>query len=170
MTNLDPSGQPPENPSRRRTVRVVEPRVNWYLALATLVCVSLVAAMLIGAWLLWRSEPPVQGHQRTLSEFEVRWICEAGHEFTAPTQTQPRVCPECGAAAEILDIYACEVHGEFKVRVRLGLPPGADKPRVIALRAKEGDWVPVEQGLKCPRCDRTLKRPPRDPLRQHRGD
>ena len=170
MMTSDPPEPPPEPRPRRRTVRVVEPRVNWHLALATLVCVSLVAAMLIGAWQLWRSEPPVQAHQRTLSEYEVQWICEAGHEFTAAARTQPRVCPECGAPAEIVDIYACEVHGEFKVRVRLGLTPGADRPHVIALRAKEGDWVPVDQGLKCPRCDRILKRPPRDPLRQHRSD
>ena len=169
MTTVPPA-KPPGRPARRRTVRVVEPRVNWHLALATLVCVSLVAALLIGAWLLWRREPPVQARQRALWDIQMQWICEAGHEFSAPGQTQPRVCPVCGAPAEIVDTYACEVHGEFKVRVRLGLLPGADKPRVIALRAKEGDWVPVERGLKCPRCDRTLKRPPRDPLRHHRSD
>jgi len=148
----------------------LEPRVNWYLALTTLLITSLAAAALLGVWWVWAPEEPQTGYQRSLDEVELRWKCAAGHRFTAPGQAEPCNCPKCGAKAEIVDVYRCPEHGEFDVFVRLGPVEGTGRYAARQLRLDRGEWVSVAEGLKCPRCGRKLVRPPRDPANSFQGD
>ena len=104
-----------------------------------------------------RPKPP------SFADAELRWRCEAGHAFLATGQAGGRLCLYCDKQAYPVAEFFCEVHGPYQVTVQFADMP--DGTALIAkLRLTGRDWVDLETGLRCPRCDRPLEHQPKDPL------
>ena len=119
---------------------------------------ALLGAASIGVWHSLRTDEPPQPYQRQLTEVELRWRCPNGHLFYALGAAEPRTCPECNAEAMLVDVYACPDHGLFEVGVLLDQTSDARRPHVSHVRLPGGNWVPIETGLRCPRCGKLLTR------------
>jgi hypothetical protein len=120
--------------------------------LALAFCAAVLVFLL---WRFWRPEETLPVRQRSLSEVEFVYRCEKKHTFTAMGQVEPRECPLCGQPAHPVVKYECPIHGEFDVAIRFG-----DAGKVTHLRLPGRDWVTVEKGLRCPRCNAILERMP----------
>ena len=149
--------------SPRRTVRIVK---HWTLpptARLSLLVVFSVAVLVFMLWRFWQPAEVVSPRERTITDVEFVYKCERNHTFRALGQVGPRTCPICGQPAYPRWRYACEIHGTFEVALYFGI--GADGvPKVTKLRLPGRDWVAVDKTLRCPRCNRELKRLPEDPL------
>ena len=122
-----------------------------------------VAVLLFVLWRFWQPAEVVLPRERTITDVEFVYKCERNHTFRALGQVGPRTCPICKQPAYPRCKYACETHGTFEVALDFGV--GADGvPKVTRLRLPGRDWVAVDKPLRCPRCNRELKRVPEDPL------
>jgi hypothetical protein len=109
-------------------------------------------------WRVWRTEEVQLPRQRDLQDVQLQWRCANGHVFDAPGQMDPYPCPQCGAPAEAIDIYVCPQHGQIEVQVRFEPDPDTGKPVAATIRVGKGLWVPVGDGVRCPRCREPMRR------------
>jgi hypothetical protein len=160
---LAPSDSEPVLP-RRRTVRILRQRRLSREAAISLWLAGGAAVVVLGFW--WFSataEEVARPRVPTLADAELTWRCEVGHTFLANGQPGGRVCLYCERMAYPVTEFRCPVHGPFQVTVRFA-DTADGSPRIAYLRLTGRDWVSVETGLHCPRCDRPLEHRPKDPL------
>lgn len=141
----------------RPTVRIVEHRINWRGAIATLAVTATAAALVLMLWRLWRPEDSTVPYQRTLADVEMDWECDAGHGFVASGLVGPRPCATCKQPAYPVVKYVCELHGTVDVMARFG----GDKPgseQLTQLRVAGRDWVSADKPPVCSRCNKELRR------------
>lgn len=163
---LTPPDDPPvdrPHPARRHTVRIVRRRIPSRAALLSLLTAMAAAAVAFAAWRWWQPAPTVAVYQRTLSDVEMSWRCEAGHSFTASGQVADRPCAMCDQPAYPVIGYECKQHGPVEVAVRFTSgPDGA--PRMSQLRVNHGAWFPASDPVRCPQCGAPMVPKPADPL------
>lgn len=146
---------------RRRTVRIVRPRLPRTAALSLLVAV-VTAGVLFGVWRFFRQDEHPVINPRGLSDVYLNWRCTVGHSFRALGQVQPRACPTCGRLSYPVAVFLCPEHGEHEVAIRYALDADGE-PQPTEFRVGRGKWVSLED-LRCPRCAHRLIRKPRDPF------
>ena len=150
--------------SRRRTVRIVEPRSTTRTATLSFLITVAAAVFLFVVWRFSQTEEVVLPALRGPGEVTLDWRCVAGHTFRAPGQVEPHPCVVCGRPAYPFGIWRCEDHGEFEVIARLQLDAeGVLRPLEFRI-LPDGEWVPAREILKCPECGERLQRQLRDPL------
>ena len=121
------------------------------------------AALAFAAWRWWQPQPAGPVYRRILSDVELAWKCRAGHSFNETGQLTERTCPKCDQPAFPVTTYECKQHGPFEVAVRFTVD-SAGNSIVSHIRFQAGDWVPVADGLPCPRCGEPLVRKPAESL------
>lgn len=149
--------------ARRRTVRIVRPRRATRSAAVSLLMVVAPAVLLFLVWRFWEKDEEVPIVNRGLEERVMDWKCESRHTFKARGQAGPRKCPRCRKPAYVVGTYDCQVHGTLELAIR-HVQDAAGKIRPSDYRIAKGKWVPTVNGARCPRCDRTLMRKPKDPF------
>jgi hypothetical protein len=135
----------------------------------SLLVTLLTAAILFAVWQFWQDEEPPPVYQRGLSDVYLDWKCEAGHIFRMRGQAEPRTCTICGRRAYPIIRFTCPQHGDMEVSVRYAI----DENRVAhpsAFRVDSGTWVPADEPLRCPRCNRVLIPKPKDPFEGQPGE
>ncbi len=124
------------------------------------------AVLLPVIWSVSRSDPLPPPRPPTLPDTELDWRCERGHVFLAAGQVGRRLCSMCDQLASPMTYYACPVqtHGPFRVEVEF-TPDDDLGTRVARLRLIGRQWFSVEEGVRCPQCDRLLIYEPSKSLR-----
>lgn len=157
------------DPKRRRTVRIVGSRSATRSALVSLSLAIVVALLVFSVWRVLREDDTRPTAPRTLEQLTLEWKCDQGHVFDAAGQVGPRECWICDHEAyPISRQYACPVHGAHEVAVRFTIGDHG-VPRPLELRLPELGWMPVEEGVPCPRCARPLVYMGRDLLSRAKG-
>ena len=119
------------------------------------------ALLLIIFRVLVRTDDRPKPFERTITDVELVWRCDTGHEFHAAGQVEARACWTCGRSAYPVTRYECPVHGEFEVSVKFKQSQaGVAEPSELRLAPR--DWVPADKPLECPRCRRAMTRVPTD--------
>ena len=79
--------------------------------------ISLMVAGLVGVaalamYVVMHEGETTLPQQRTLSDFQVTWVCEGPrqHVFTAPGRFEPLPCHRCSRPSHILLDFVCPVH------------------------------------------------------------
>ena len=147
----------------RRGVRIIERRTSRSGTLSLLVATAVALAMIL-VWRMWRTEDTSTAFQRSLPDVQIDWRCTLeGHVFRMSGQVEPRTCPFCQSPAYAIAPYLCPVHGD--VGVAAGFSVGSSGRAYLShLRLGNGEWVPAEQQLHCPHCNRPLQRERQNPL------
>lgn len=153
-------------PGRHRVVRVVRPRENSRFVYFSLAAALLTPLTIFGFMYLFRVQAEDEPRQRSLSQIQLPWVCQNGHEFVAPGQRGSAVCPQCGAPADICTMYYCpdKNHGPYRVFLRYPTRWNKMYPDDMYMRLGDGEWVSGKVGLHCPRCGKKLYRPS-DPIK-----
>ena len=159
------TNEPKAASAHRPTVRILEPRVNWRGAIATLSVTATAGALLLLMLHLWRAEDTTQAYQRSLGETELDWRCANGHAFRAVGQVDPRQCSQCKQNAWPVAQFACPTHGPFEVALKYQNDEHG-KAHVVGWRITGQDWMDSLSKLVCPtsKCGKQLQRPRVDPL------
>lgn len=149
--------------AHRRKVRIVQPRGSSPAA-------QLGLALMVGAilslpfvWRWVRADGAIVAHQRAVEEMMMGWQCEAGHSFRAAGGAGARECWTCQRDAYPVARYTCTVHGDQTVFVRFATDE-VGNVRASEIRMTGTEWVPIGDGLICPKCSRKLEYLPPDPL------
>jgi hypothetical protein len=148
---------------RRPTVRIVKRRVLPRAALLSLGLAAAAAGVAFAAWRWWRPAPTGPVYRRSIEDVELTWKCEAGHPFTFPGRLTELPCTRCGQPAFPVTAYDCPEHGSFEVAVRFAIDASGNA-RVSHVRFQGGEWAPVADGPRCPKCGEQLVRKLTDPL------
>lgn len=151
--------------TRRRTVRIIEPRSATRTAVVSFLIMAAAAMFALVVWLSLHptvEEGPVQ---RKLVDVDLDWRCDAGHAWRLTGQIEPRICPtkDCGRDMWPAARWSCENHHKFDVAVRLQLD-AIGLPRPLEFRLRGHDWVVAGDPLVCPKCSKMLRQVVRDPL------
>ncbi|MCH8146533.1 MAG: hypothetical protein IH987_00845 [Planctomycetes bacterium] len=151
--------------SRRRTVRIVEPRSTTRTAVVSFLITAAAAMFALVIWLSLRPavvEGPVR---RVLPEVDLDWRCDAGHAWRARGQIEPRVCmtKDCDRDMWPAARWSCENHHKFHVATRLELD-ASGFPGPVEFRLRGHKWVVAGDPLVCPKCSKFLREDVRDPL------
>lgn len=134
----------------------------------SLLVAILVAVMVFFGWRIWHTNGEPLAESRTLTDFELRWVCARGHHFVAPGRMTQMICPICGDTAEVADVYECPQHGPFEVQVRFAVSEQTGQAHAALVRGRQTEWTPVSEGVSCPRCGKPLQRAKSDPLAPYR--
>ena len=155
MSSEEPP-QPNRSQTRRqRTVKIVRQRPASRSALISLGLAGVAAVAVPLIWAVSREDPLPPLKRRTFENSTLDWRCDAGHTFAAPGRTGRRVCQYCDEMASPVTRYTCPIHGTKEVEVQF-VKTEHGSSRIARFRLVGRDWVPSDQQLRCPQCDRPL--------------
>ncbi|MEK6676329.1 MAG: hypothetical protein AABZ47_11830 [Planctomycetota bacterium] len=148
---------------RRRSVRIARPRSQVHAIRFTFLLVFAVGLSLLLIYRTWQPETPPSAEIRGLADVEMDWKCDGGHLFRIGGRTEPVACPTCGKDAFPVTTYLCEQHGPIEVLFRF-FPKAEGEEGQPQVRLGLNGWKGLDEGLKCPKCERDLDRPVVDPI------
>ena len=131
--------------------------------MASLLLATGAAVLFMALWRFWYPEPEVPPPTRFLSDVVLSYQCPRKHTLRMRGQARPPICDKCGQLSYVRARYWCRLHGVYEVALKFA-KDSAGVLRVSELQLPGRAWVGVAGGLRCPKCQRELKRLPQDPL------
>ncbi len=158
------SSQSTTSSSPKRKIRVIKQGRDNRVAIVSFGVVISTAVILFMVYRVIHTDESEVPSPRDLREITIKWKCEQGHLFHAGGAPGSRKCIHCGAESFAINTYYCSEHGAFEVQVNLHEDWSSTNYGARDIRFEHGEWVSLQEGLKCPRCGRPLRRALRDGL------
>jgi hypothetical protein len=114
-------------------------------------------------WWFGRGEQVIPPPVPTLEEWEMDWMCDAGHKFRTAGhafdkdgKTKAKTCWVCRRPAYPMEYFLCSVHGAQEVLVSFARGPNGRSIQERWRLSGRG-WVGEQNGLRCRQCNRPLR-------------